>query len=106
MSSRNVIAVDDASFDALVLKSDQPVLLEFNSKQCAPCRALAPIVEQVANEGVGRYRVFSIDIDDAPRVTTRYGIRAVPTLLAFHGAVPKGQLVGIQKKDAILNLVR
>src|SRR5262245_51006547 len=62
MASANVIAVDDKSFDKLVLGTDQPVLIKFSTQNCPPCRALSPIVDRIADEGVGKYRVFSVDI--------------------------------------------
>ncbi len=105
MTTNNITPVDDTSFDAQVLGSNLPVLIKFSTKQCIPCKAIAPIVERVADEVQGRCRVFSVDIDEAPRVATRYGIRAVPTLLAFHGTTPRGQLVGRTSREAILKLI-
>jgi thioredoxin 1 len=105
MTSPNVIPVDDVSFDELVLTSDRTVLIKFSTKQCPPCRALAPIVERIATETTDRCRVFSVDIDEAPRTATRYGIRAVPTLLAFRNGGPRGQLVGLTTREAILKLI-
>lgn len=105
MNSSNLIPVDDARFDELVLQSDLPVLLKFSTRQCGPCKALAPVVERVADEVKGRWRVFSIDLDEAPRIAARYGIRAVPTLLAFRQGVPQGQLVGVASRQAILKLL-
>lgn len=105
MNSSNLIPVDDARFDELVLQSDLPVLLKFSTRQCGPCKALAPVVERVADEVKGRWRVFSIDLDEAPRIAARYGIRAVPTLLAFRQGVPRGQLVGVASRQAILKLL-
>jgi thioredoxin 1 len=105
MSSKNVIAVDDRSFDEQVLNSDKPVLIKFSTRACAPCRTLAPTVDRIADELEGRWRVFSVDVDDAPRVATRYMIRSVPTLLAFAGGAPRGQLVGVQSREAILKLL-
>ncbi len=103
--STNIIPVDDVRFDELVLQSTEPVLIKFGTKSCPPCRALAPIVERVADEVKGRCRVFSVDIDEAPRTAMRYGIRAVPTLLAFRGGAPRGQLVGIASREAIVKLI-
>lgn len=101
----NTPVLDDARFDDLVLKSELPVLIKFSTRQCAPCKALAPIVDRIAAEVQGRCRVFSVDIDEAPRTAARYGIRAVPTLLAFAGGAPRGQLVGLVRREAILKLI-
>src|SRR5262245_36046579 len=105
MTSSAVTAVDDGSFEQLVLRSELPVLLKFEAKGCPPCRVLSPIVERVAAEVAGRCRVFSVDIDDARQVAARYGIRMVPTLLAFAGGAPRGQLVGVAKREAVLKLI-
>src|SRR4051812_48194342 len=105
MSSKNILVADDNSFDKLVAAADRPILIKFSSQYCPPCRALAPIVDRIADEGVGKYQVISVDIDQAPRVSTRYGIRAVPTLLAFKNGAPKGQLVGLASREAVLRLL-
>lgn len=105
MSSSNVTVADDSNFDRLVLESDKPVLIKFSTQHCPPCRMLAPIIDRIADEGVGKYRVLSVDIDQAPKVATRYGIRAVPTLLAFKNGAPRGQLVGLSSRDAVLKLL-
>lgn len=105
MSSSNVTVADDSNFDRLVLESDKPVLIKFSTQYCPPCRMLAPIIDRIADEGVGKYRVLSVDIDQAPKVATRYGIRAVPTLLAFKNGAPRGQLVGLSSRDAVLKLL-
>ena len=105
MSSGGVIPLGDDGFDEQVLRADLPVLLKFESKGCAPCRVLAPVVERLAEELAGRCRVFSVDIDAAPRAAARYGVRAVPTLLAFSGGAPRGQLVGVARREAILKLL-
>ena len=103
--SKNVTIVDDRSFDERTLAVELPVLIKFSSQNCPPCRALSPIVDRIADEGVGKYRVLSVDIDDSPRLATRYGIRAVPTLLAFKNGVFKGQLVGLSSREAVLKLL-
>lgn len=105
MNSNHITPVDDGHFDELVLRSEQPVLIKFSSRHCPPCKVLHPIVERVAAEVQGRCRVFSVDVDDAPRTATEYGVRAVPTLLLFRGGAPRGQLVGVASRQAILRLI-
>jgi thioredoxin 1 len=105
MPSNHITPVDDAHFDELVLQSKEPVLIKFSSRYCPPCRALAPVVERIAAEAKDRCRVFSVDVDDAPRTATKLGIRAVPTLLAFRDGAPRGQLVGVASREAILRLI-
>src|SRR3954463_871591 len=75
--------VSDANFDQEVLKSSEPVLVDFTATWCGPCKMLAPIVEKLADETAGKYRVGKLNIDDAPGVTQRYGVRGVPTVMVF-----------------------
>ncbi|WXA89747.1 thioredoxin [Pendulispora rubella] len=104
-SSKNVLEVGDANFDSEVLKADLPVLVDFGAAWCGPCKALAPIVAKIADENVGKYKVVAIDIDDAPAVAQKYGIRGVPTLIVFKGGEKKNQHVGLTNKDALLKLL-
>jgi thioredoxin 1 len=101
-----VVAVDDDSFDTLVLRSDKPVLVEFGGKWCGPCKALAPVIAKLVEESGGRYTVAEVDIDDSPEVAKRYGIRGLPTVIAFAGGAEKGKVVGVASKDALLALLR
>jgi thioredoxin 1 len=83
MAGKNVIELTDADFDQEVLKSSEPVLVDFTATWCGPCKMLAPIVEKIADETAGKYKVGKLDIYDAPSITQRYGIRGVPTILVF-----------------------
>ncbi|MBF8299364.1 MAG: thioredoxin [Dehalococcoidia bacterium] len=103
------VAVSDGSFEADVLKSDTPVLVDFWASWCAPCRLIAPVVEQIASEYEGKLKVAKVDVDANPQTPQNYGIRGIPTLLIFKdgklveqivGAVPKKLLIG--KIDAVL----
>ena len=93
--------VTDDSFETDVLKSDRPVLVDFWAEWCAPCRAIAPILEDVARDKGEQLTVAKLNIDDNPGVPTKYGVRGIPTLMLFKGgqlaatkigALPKGQL--------------
>ena len=75
-ASKNVLEVTDATFDAEVLKADKPVLVDFGATWCGPCKALAPVVDKLADETVGKYKIVKVDIDDAPGVAQKYGIPA------------------------------
>ncbi|MBM5785442.1 MAG: thioredoxin, partial [Cyanobacteria bacterium K_DeepCast_35m_m1_288] len=76
-------AVTDASFEQDVLKSDVPVLVDFWAPWCGPCRMVAPIVDEIANEFEGKIKVFKLNTDENPNVASQYGIRSIPTLMVF-----------------------
>jgi len=103
--SKNVTEVTDANFDAEVLKADKPVLVDFGATWCGPCKALAPVVDKLADETVGKYKIVSVDIDDAPGVAQRYGIRGVPAILVFKNGEKTAQHVGVTTKDKLLALI-
>lgn len=104
-ASKNVIEVTDASFDAEVLKADKPVLVDFGATWCGPCKALAPVVDKLADETVGKYKIVSVDIDDAPGVAQKYGIKSVPAILVFKNGEKTAQHVGVTTKDKLLALI-
>ncbi|RLB51006.1 MAG: thioredoxin [Deltaproteobacteria bacterium] len=105
MAGKNVHAVNDLNFDEEVLKSDLPVLVDFTATWCGPCRQVAPIVDQIADEYEGKLKVTKLDIDDAPGTAQKYGIRGVPTLYIFKGGEVVGQQVGAVPKTMIQQLV-
>ena len=86
MSSVNV---SDADFENEVLNADQPVMVDFWAEWCGPCKALSPIVDEVANEVAGKMKVVKVNIDENPNAPTKYGVRGIPTLMVFKG----GELV-------------
>lgn len=98
----NVQQVSDASFDNDVLQADVPVLIDFWAPWCGPCKAIAPVVEELAGEYDGRLKVVKMNVDDNPQTPAQYGVRGIPNLILFKsgevkqqivGAVPKGHLV-------------
>ena len=95
-----VTAVTDASFDAEVLESTEPVLVDFHAQWCGPCKAMAPALEQVAAEMKGKVKIVKVDVDENPKVTGTYSIRAMPTLILFKGGKVAAQHTGaiVQKK--------
>ena len=105
MAGKNIIELTDANFDQEVLKSTEPVLVDFTATWCGPCKMLAPIVEKLADETAGKYRVGKLDIDDAPGVTQRYGVRGVPTVMVFKNGEKIGQHVGVTNKETLLKLL-
>ena len=96
------VTVDSSNFASEVLQSDKPVLVDFFATWCGPCKMLAPVVEQIAQERAGSLKVCKLDIDDANDIAMTYRIMSVPTLLLFKGGQVVEQLVGAQPKDRIL----
>src|SRR5271169_3471437 len=101
MAGNGIVEVTDANFDADVLKSDKPVLVDFWAVWCGPCRAIAPIVEELAKDYQGRVKVGKMDVDNNSATPMRYGVRGIPTLLVFKGGEVKEQIVGYVPKETI-----
>ncbi len=101
MASQFVTEVNDAEFEQNVLKSDTPVLVDFWAAWCGPCRALAPVVDQVASEYQGKLKVMKMDVDRNNVTPGRYGIRGIPALLLFKDGKIADQIVGFVPKDTI-----
>jgi thioredoxin 1 len=96
------ININEASFEKAVLQSTIPVLVDFWAPWCGPCKMIAPLLDEIARESEGKFRVAKVNIDDDPALMQRYSVRAVPTLLFFSGGELKDQLVGGAPKQAIL----
>ncbi|MDZ4677133.1 MAG: thioredoxin [Oligoflexia bacterium] len=103
----NTTVVTDATFESEVLKSNVPVLVDFWAEWCAPCRALAPTLEDVAAQYKDQIKVVKINIDENPEVPTQFGVRSIPTLILFKagqqidqslGNIPKAQVVSLVQK--------
>ncbi len=86
----------DATFQTDVIDSDLPVLVDFWAPWCGPCRMVAPVVEELAEEYDGRVKFVKVNTDENPQVAGKYGIRSIPTLLVFKGGDPVGQIVGFR----------
>jgi thioredoxin 1 len=100
-----VKTVDDATFDADVLTSDTPVLVEFGAAWCPPCRMLAPVLDEVAEERSSQLRVRTVDVDANPVTQQRYGVMSLPTLLVFIGGKPVRQAIGFVSKGRLLAFI-
>ena len=98
MASENVVLLTDAIFDQEVIKSDKPVLVDFYADWCAPCRMMAPIVEELANDYVGKVKVCKLDTDAHRDAAGRFGISSIPTLILFKDGKVAKQFVGVRKK--------
>ena len=106
MASENLKTLTDANFQAEVLQSDKPTLVDFWASWCAPCRAIAPYVESIAESNVGTLNVGKMDIDASPATPTKYDVRSIPTLLLFHKGKVIGQLVGAVPKAKLEAFVK
>ena len=94
MASELVKHVTDANFDQEVLKSEKAVLIDFWAPWCAPCRAIAPLIDELAGEYAGRLKVVKINVDDNPETPARYGVRGIPNLLIIKAGQVKEQIIG------------
>ena len=106
---KGMIELTDLNFENEVITSQEPVLVDFWAEWCGPCKAITPIVEEIAGQYAGRLKVGKLNVDDAAGTATRFGIRSIPSLLFFKdgkvvdtiiGAVPKGEI--IRKLDKVL----
>jgi thioredoxin 1 len=101
MAANGILEVTDGNFDSTVLKSNEPVMVDFWAAWCGPCKALAPIVDEVAVAYQGKVKVGKMDVDASPVTPQRYGVRGIPTLLIFKGGQVQEQIVGLVSRDKI-----
>jgi thioredoxin 1 len=105
MASENVHVFNDLNFEQEVLNSSGPVLVDFTATWCGPCKRLAPIVDEIAEEVKGKVKVGKLDIDESPLTASKMGIRSVPTLIVFKDGKAAAQHLGLTTKAKILGLV-
>lgn len=106
MAEDNVLQVSDNTFEADVLKSDKPILVDFWAGWCGPCRAIAPVIKELADEYQGRMKVAKLNVDENPVTPSKYGIRAIPTLLIFKEGKLSEQITGAVSKTVIDNALK
>jgi thioredoxin 1 len=102
----SAIAVTTSTFDAEVLQSPIPVLVDFWAVWCGPCKAIAPHVDAIAEEYAGKLKVMKLDVDSDQDIAARYGIMGIPALLLFKGGEVVTQIVGAQPKDSIIKQIQ
>lgn len=101
MASAAVLEVNDSNFEQEVLKSPQPVMIDFWAAWCGPCKAIAPLVDEIANHYNGKLKVVKMDVDRNAATPQRYGVRGIPTLLLIKDGQVKKQIVGYKGKEEL-----
>ena len=95
------VEIEEATFDESVIKANVPVLVDFWAPWCGPCRMVAPVVEELAEEYDGKVDFVKINVDDNPKVTSQYGVMSIPTLIIFKDGQPVSNIVGFRPKDEL-----
>jgi thioredoxin 1 len=101
MAGKNIMEVSDGNFEQEVLQSDVPVLVDFWAPWCGPCRAIAPLIDELSGDYTGKLKVAKCNVDENPKTPSRFGIRAIPTLIIFKGGNVSEQITGAVAKSQI-----
>lgn len=99
------IMITSENFDRTIMQSEKTVLIDFWAGWCGPCRMLAPIIDEVAEEYADTVTVGKINVDEQPQLAAAFGVESIPTLIAFKNGVPLGALVGLQTKESVIDLI-
>jgi thioredoxin 1 len=99
------VILTDANFNEEVINAGTPVLVDFWAEWCGPCRMVGPVIEEIADEFEGRVKVAKLNVDDNQQTAAKYGIRSIPTLLLFKGGELVDQMVGVQPKANLVEII-
>jgi thioredoxin 1 len=99
--SDNIVQVSDSSFEQDVLRADGPVLVDFWAEWCGPCKMIAPVLEEIADEYAGKLKIAKLNIDSNPETAPKYGVRGIPTLIIFKNGQAEGTKVGALSKSQL-----
>jgi thioredoxin 1 len=103
--AKDILEVGDSSFESEVLKSDKPVLVDFWAPWCGPCRAIAPIVEELAESFGDKVKFTKCNVDENPTTPTKYGIKSIPTLIFFKDGEIQDKVIGIVAKSRLEEMI-
>jgi thioredoxin 1 len=98
MASKNIATFTQENFDAEVLKSTSPVLVDFWAEWCGPCKAISPILDELADEFAGKVKIGKVNVDEQQKLAADFGVRGIPTLLVMHNGQVVEQIVGLKSK--------
>jgi thioredoxin 1 len=105
MSGESVIHVGEGTFDAEILKSDQPALVDFWAPWCGPCRAIAPVLDEIADEYKGKIKVAKVNVDENRKLAGNHGVMSIPTMILFKNGKAVDKLIGLVPKDRLKELM-